>query len=165
MPTLPWSRRPNADLPRPHEQREGDVARQPGRRLASPGSMDQCSPVMDTTISLDGWDIHRFDDTDWGPWSGTAGDTKAKMTLGPATGTTSRSSTCTATSATAVHHDVATSRSAHDVLLRLIDRHGPESGVSEMTTGDGGDAAGGVRHTRTSPPTRVPHAYIVIFKL
>jgi len=26
--------------------------------------------MMDTTISLEGWDIHRFDATDWGPWSG-----------------------------------------------------------------------------------------------
>jgi mannose-6-phosphate isomerase-like protein (cupin superfamily) len=34
---------------------------------------------MEATISLDGWDIHRFDETEWGPWSGSAGDAKAKI--------------------------------------------------------------------------------------
>ena len=36
-------------------------------------------------ISLDGWDIKRFEETDWVPWGGTSGDARAKI-LGAADG-------------------------------------------------------------------------------
>ncbi len=40
--------------------------------------------MSDTQISLDGWDIGKFDDTEWVPW-GSRGDARAKV-LGSADG-------------------------------------------------------------------------------
>ena len=40
---------------------------------------------MSTEISLDGWDIKKFDDEEWVSWSGAAGDARAKI-LGVADG-------------------------------------------------------------------------------
>jgi hypothetical protein len=39
---------------------------------------------VDTALSLDGWDMKRFDDLEWGPW-GSTGDARAKI-LGNADG-------------------------------------------------------------------------------
>jgi hypothetical protein len=39
---------------------------------------------MNNEISLDGWDIKKFDDLEWGPW-GSRGDARAKI-LGIADG-------------------------------------------------------------------------------
>jgi hypothetical protein len=36
-------------------------------------------------VSLDGWDINRFEKTDWVPWGGASGDARAKI-LGVADG-------------------------------------------------------------------------------
>ena len=40
---------------------------------------------MATEISLEGWDIKKFDATEWSPWGGARGDARAKV-LGVADG-------------------------------------------------------------------------------
>src|SRR5262249_57751423 len=66
------------------------VLQLPGRVGYSVAAVhDREATVMDQTrdISLDGWDIVRADESDWMPWTGSAGEARAKI-LGTADGYT-----------------------------------------------------------------------------
>ena len=110
---------------------------------------------MDTTISLDGWDIHRFDDTDWGPWSGTAGEAKAKI-MGVGDGY------YVALVDAAPGYRGAPHVHEYAEFFSLIDGTVQNQG-EVMTKGDGYVAAAGSSHTDFA--TETGPRYIVIFKL
>lgn len=110
---------------------------------------------MDTTISLTGWDIHRFDDTEWGPWSGAAGEAKAKV-LGSGDGY----------SVALVEAEPGYRGNPHvhehAEFFTLLDGSVRNQGT-EMTKGDGYVAAAGSSHTDFETTTGA--RYVVIFKI
>lgn len=109
---------------------------------------------MSADISLDGWDIVNAADTEWMPWTGDAGEARAKI-LGSADGYTVvfveaqpgyRGSPHTHTHAEFNHIVSGTIRT---------------QGV-EMTAGDGYAAAAGSTHTDFETETGA--SYVVAFK-
>ena len=110
---------------------------------------------METTISLEGWDIHRFDDTEWGPWSGETGEAKAKI-IGAGDGYyAALVEAMPGYSGTPHEHDAAE-------FFFLVDGKVRNQG-QPMTKGDGYIAAAGSVHTDFATETGA--TYIVIFKL
>ena len=112
---------------------------------------------MDQTrdISLDGWDIVRADETDWMPWTGSAGEARAKI-LGTADGYTVTLVEAQPGYAGSPHeHSHAEFNYVVEGTLRNQGR--------EMSAGDGYAAAAGSTHTDFSTDTGA--TYIVIFKL
>jgi quercetin dioxygenase-like cupin family protein len=110
---------------------------------------------MESTISLDGWDIHRFDDTDWGPWSGSSGEARAKV-LGSGDGYY--------VALVEAEPGYRGSPHVHEhaeffTLLRGTVRNQGRT----MTEGDGYVAAAGSSHTDFGTDTGA--RYVVIFKL
>jgi mannose-6-phosphate isomerase-like protein (cupin superfamily) len=110
---------------------------------------------MDTTISLDGWDIHRFDATDWGPWSGSAGQAKAKV-LGAGDGYFAALVQAEPGYAGTPHEH--TSAEFFYLVEGMVRNQG-----TEMSTGDGYVAAAGSTHTDFATETGA--TYLVIFKV
>jgi mannose-6-phosphate isomerase-like protein (cupin superfamily) len=110
---------------------------------------------MNDTISLDGWDIHRFDDTDWGPWSGSAGEAKAKI-MGSGDGY----------HVALVQAEPGYRGSAHvhehAEFFTLLDGTVRNQGT-EMGAGDGYVAAAGSTHTDFGTDTGA--RYVVVFKI
>ena len=111
---------------------------------------------MDTTdISLEGWDIVRNDETDWVPWTGSAGEARAKV-LGSGDGYM----------VVLVEAQPGYVGSAHEhayaefnyVVSGTLRNQG-----AEMSAGDGYAAAAGSTHTDFA--TESGATYIVIFKI
>ena len=109
-------------------------------------------PHMD--ISLSGWDIARFDDTEWAPW-GSGGNARAKV-LGTADGFV----------VALVEADPGYSgephEHAHPEFLYVIDGTLRNQG-EEMGSGDGYAAAPGSTHADFATSTGA--TYVSIFKL
>jgi quercetin dioxygenase-like cupin family protein len=118
---------------------------------------DREATGMDQTrdISLEGWDIVRADETDWMPWTGSAGQARAKV-LGTADGYT----------VTLVEAQPGYAGSPHEhahgefnyVIAGTLRNQG-----REMSAGDGYAAAAGSTHTDFATDTGA--TYLVIFKL
>jgi quercetin dioxygenase-like cupin family protein len=110
---------------------------------------------MEATISLDGWDIRRFDETEWGPWSGSAGEAKAKI-LGSGDGY----------SVALVDAEPGYRGSPHvhehAEFFTLLEGTVRNQGT-ELTKGDAYVAAAGSTHTDFATDTGA--RYVVIFKL
>ena len=106
-------------------------------------------------ISLDGWDIARTDDTEWLPWSGSAGEARAQI-LGSADGYT-----VTLVQAQPGYEGtphVHTHPEFNYVIDGVIRNQG-----QDMKAGDGYAAAAGSSHGEFS--TSSGATYLVIFKL
>jgi len=111
--------------------------------------------MTEATISLEGWDIHHFDDTEWGPWSGLAGEAKAKV-LGAGDGYYVALVQAEPGYRGTPHvHD-------HPEFFYLVDGSVRNQG-EDMARGDGYVAAAGSSHTDFATDTGA--RYIVIFKL
>ena len=110
---------------------------------------------MDTAISLDGWDIHKFDQTDWGPWSGESGDAQAKI-MGVGDGYYVALVEAKAGYRGTPHEHT------NAEFFYLVDGEVQNQG-QQMTTGDGYVAAAGSTHTDFATDTGA--TYVVIFKL
>jgi quercetin dioxygenase-like cupin family protein len=112
---------------------------------------------MDQTrdISLSGWDIVRNDEADWMPWTGSAGEARAKI-LGSADGyTVTLVEAQPGYAGTPHEHTHAEFEYVIDGSLRTQGR--------EMSAGDGYAAAAGSTHTVFATDTGA--TYLVIFKL
>ena len=110
---------------------------------------------MAEPISLDGWNIVHTDDTEWMPWTGTAGEARAKV-LGSADGYTVVLVEAKAGYQGAPHeHGYA---EFNHVLSGKIRNQG-----EIMSAGDGYGAAPGSTHTDFEVESDA--AYLVIFKL
>jgi quercetin dioxygenase-like cupin family protein len=105
--------------------------------------------------SLDGWDIVRADEADWMPWTGSAGEARAKV-LGTADGYTVVLVEAKPGYRGAEHeHAYAEFNYVIDGTLR--------NQGQEMKAGDGYAAAAGSSHADFETTTGA--TYIVIFKL
>ncbi|HEY4397403.1 MAG TPA: cupin domain-containing protein [Acidimicrobiia bacterium] len=112
---------------------------------------------MDQTqdISLEGWNIVRADDTEWVPWTGSAGEARAKI-LGTADGYM----------VTLVEAQPGYAGSPHEheypefnyVVQGILRNQG-----QQMSAGDGYAAAAGSTHTDFQTETGA--TYIVVFKI
>jgi quercetin dioxygenase-like cupin family protein len=108
-----------------------------------------------TDISLDGWDIVRADETEWVPWTGSAGEARAKI-LGSADGYM----------VVVVEAQPGYAGTAHEhthaefnyVVAGTVRNQG-----QQMSAGDGYAAAAGSTHTDFA--TNSGATYIVIFKI
>jgi quercetin dioxygenase-like cupin family protein len=110
---------------------------------------------MNEAISLDGWDIVRAEDAEWLPWTGSAGEARAKV-LGSADGYTVMLVEAQPGYAGNPHeHAHAEFSYVVSGALRNQDQ--------QMAAGDGYAAAAGSTHTDFA--TDVGATYIVIFKL
>ncbi|MEX0664639.1 MAG: cupin domain-containing protein [Acidimicrobiia bacterium] len=105
-------------------------------------------------VSLDGWDIQRFDDVEWAPW-GSTGKARAKI-IGVADGYM----------VALVEADPGYTGDAHEhtnaEFFHLIEGSVRNQGV-EMKAGDGFAAAAGSTHTDFT--TDIGARYLSIFKL
>ena len=110
---------------------------------------------MSVDISLDGWDIVRASEADWMPWTGAAGEARAKI-LGSADGYT----------VVLVEAQPGYRGNAHvhehaefnHVVAGTLRNQG-----QEMAAGDGYAAAAGSSHTDFATDTGA--TYIVVFKI
>lgn len=112
---------------------------------------------MDQTrdISLAGWDIVRNDEADWMPWTGSAGEARAKI-LGSADGyTVTLVEAQPGYAGTPHEHTHAEFEYVIDGTLQTQGR--------EMSAGDGYAAAAGSTHTVFATDTGA--TYLVIFKI
>jgi quercetin dioxygenase-like cupin family protein len=106
-------------------------------------------------ISLDGWDIVSADEADWMPWTGSAGEARAKV-LGSANGYTSVLVEAKPGYRGSEHeHAYAEFNYVVDGTLRNQGR--------EMKAGDGYAAAAGSTHADFETDTGAK--YIVIFRI
>ena len=107
-------------------------------------------------ISLDGWTIVRADETDWVPWTGSAGEARAKV-LGTADGYMDgiHSTRNSVTAGSPHEHGHAEFNYVVEGTLRNQGR--------QMSAGDGYAAAAGSTHTDFETETGA--TYIVIFKI
>jgi quercetin dioxygenase-like cupin family protein len=106
-------------------------------------------------ISLEGWDIVNADETEWMPWTGAAGEARAKV-LGSADGYTAVLVEAQPGYVGAPHeHSFAEFNYVVAGTLRTQGR--------VMTAGDGYAAAAGSTHTDFA--TDAGATYIVIFKI
>ena len=106
-------------------------------------------------ISLDGWDIVSADEADWMPWSGSAGEARAKV-LGSADGYTAVMVEAKPGYRGSEHEHAYTEFNyVVDGTLRNQRR--------EMKAGDGYAAAAGSTHADFATDTGAP--YIVVFKI
>jgi mannose-6-phosphate isomerase-like protein (cupin superfamily) len=110
---------------------------------------------MDTMISLAGWDMHDFDDAEWGPWGGSAGEARAKI-LGVGDGY----------HVALVEAQPGYRGSPHEhtsaEFFYLVDGAVRNQG-RDLTAGAGYVAASGSTHTDFG--TDAGASYIVVFKL
>ena len=107
------------------------------------------------TISLQGWNIVRADESDWLPWSGSAGEARAKI-LGSADGYT-----VVLVEAQAGYHGnahVHTFPEFNYVVDGTVRNQG-----QEMKAGDGYAAAAGSSHDDFATDSGA--TYVVIFKI
>ena len=106
-------------------------------------------------VSLDGWDIKRFEETDWVPWGGTGGDARAKV-LGVADGFY----------VALIEAQPGYRGDAHEhkypEFLSVIDGEVRNQGQL-MVQGDGYAAAPGSSHTDFGTETGA--TYLLVFKL
>jgi uncharacterized protein len=109
---------------------------------------------VDTALSLDGWDMKRFDDLEWGPW-GSTGDARAKI-LGNADGYM--------VALVEAQPGYKGDPHVHDFaeFFYLISGKLRNQG-QQMAAGDGYAAAAGSTHTDFE--TEDGATYIVIFKI
>jgi hypothetical protein len=106
-------------------------------------------------ISLEGWNIVLADETGWAPWSGSAGEARAKV-LGTADGYTVTLVEAQPGYAGSPHeHGYAEFNYVVEGTLRNQGR--------EMSAGDGYAASAGSTHTDFETETGA--TYIVIFKI
>jgi quercetin dioxygenase-like cupin family protein len=106
-------------------------------------------------ISLEGWDIVSADDADWMPWTGSAGEARAKI-LGSADGYTSVLVEAKPGYRGSEHeHGYAEFNYVVEGTLRNQGR--------EMKAGDGYAAAAGSSHADFETDTGA--TYIVIFRI
>jgi quercetin dioxygenase-like cupin family protein len=106
-------------------------------------------------ISLEGWDIVRADDAEWMPWTGDAGEARAKI-LGSADGYTVVLVEAQPGYRGSPHvHEHA---EFNHVVSGTLRNQG-----QEMSAGDGYAAAAGSTHTDFATDTGA--TYVVIFKL
>ncbi|HMG26680.1 MAG TPA: cupin domain-containing protein [Acidimicrobiia bacterium] len=112
---------------------------------------------MDQTrdISLEGWDIVRDEETDWMPWTGAAGEARAKI-LGTADGYTVTLVEAQPGYAGSPHEH------AHAEFNYVIEGTLRNQG-REMSAGDGYAAAAGSTHADFATDTGA--TYLVIFKI
>jgi quercetin dioxygenase-like cupin family protein len=110
---------------------------------------------MSTDIALEGWDIVRGDEAEWMPWTGSAGDARAKV-LGTADGYTVVLVEAQPGYRGAAHEH------AHAEFNYVVSGALRNQGQA-MTAGDGYAAAAGSSHTDFATDTGA--TYIVIFKL
>ena len=108
-----------------------------------------------TDISLDGWNIVRADDIDWGSWLGSAGQARAKV-LGTADGYT------VVLVEAEPGYEGTQHMHTHAEFNYVIDGTVRNQGV-EMKAGDGYAAAAGSSHTDFATDTGA--TYLVIFKI
>src|SRR5262245_40544989 len=110
---------------------------------------------MAMTSSLDGWNIVRADEADWLPWTGSAGEARAKL-LGSADGYT----------VALVEAKPGYSRNphlhAHAEFNYVVEGTVRNQG-QDMKAGDGYAAAAGSSHDDFA--TESGATYVVIFKL
>ena len=111
--------------------------------------------AMSSEISLEGWDIKKAADEDWMPWSGSAGEARAKI-LGVADGyyVTLVEAQPGYVGAPHVHE--------HPEFNYVIDGSVRNQG-QVMVRGDGYAAAAGSTHTDFATETGA--SYLVIFKI
>jgi quercetin dioxygenase-like cupin family protein len=108
-----------------------------------------------TPISLEGWDIVRADETDWVPWTGSAGAARAKV-LGAADGYT----------VVLVEAKPGYRGSSHvhaHTEFNFVVNGSLRNQGREMVAGDGYAAAAGSTHDDFE--TASGATYVVIFKL
>jgi quercetin dioxygenase-like cupin family protein len=106
-------------------------------------------------ISLEGWNIVSADDTEWMPWTGSAGEARAKI-LGTADGYTMVLVEAKPGYRGSEHEH------AHTEFNYVVDGTLRNQGL-EMKAGDGYAAAAGSKHTDFATDSGA--TYIVIFKL
>jgi hypothetical protein len=106
-------------------------------------------------ISLDGWDIGHADQAEWMPWTGSAGDARAKV-LASADGYTVVLVEAQSGYAGSAH--VHGHAEFNYVVAGTLRNQG-----QTMSAGDGYAAAAGSSHTEFSTDTGA--TYIVVFKL
>ena len=106
-------------------------------------------------VSLDGWNIVRADDTEWMPWSGSAGEARAKI-LGSADGYTVTLVEAQPGYAGTLHEHT------HAEFNYVVDGTIRNQGQL-MSAGDAYAAAAGSTHTDFETDTGA--IYIVVFKL
>ena len=112
---------------------------------------------MDQThyVSLEGWNIVRADDTEWVPWTGSAGEARAKI-LGTADGYM----------VTLVEAQPGYAGAPHEhanAEFNYVVRGTLRNQGQEMSAGDGYAAAAGSTHADFETETGA--TYIVIFKI
>jgi quercetin dioxygenase-like cupin family protein len=110
---------------------------------------------MSSEISLDGWDIKKAGDEEWMPWTGSAGEARAKI-LGSADGyfVTLVEAKPGYEGAPHVH--------AHAEFNYVVDGTVRNQGQT-MERGDGYAAAAGSTHTDFATETGA--TYLVVFKI
>ena len=106
-------------------------------------------------ISLDGWDIKRFDQEEWVPWGGASGDARAKV-LGVADGF------YLALIEAQPGYRGVPHEHKHPEFLSVIDGEVRNQG-QPMTRGDGYAAAPGSTHSDFGTDTGA--SYVLVFKL
>ena len=106
-------------------------------------------------ISLEGWDIKRFAETDWVPWGGSEGDARAKI-LGIADGF------YLALIEAGPGYRGDPHEHAYPEFLSVIDGEVRNQG-QPMVRGDGYAAAPGSSHTDFGTETGA--TYLLVFKL
>jgi quercetin dioxygenase-like cupin family protein len=109
----------------------------------------------ETEVSLDGWDIVKADEAEWMPWTGSAGEARAKV-LGSADGYT----------VVLVEAQPGYRGSAHvhgNAEFHYLVSGSLRNQGQEMKAGDGYAAAAGSSHTDFATDTGA--TYVVIFKL
>lgn len=106
-------------------------------------------------VSLEGWNIVRADDTEWMPWTGSAGEARAKI-LGSADGYTVTLVEAQPGYAGTPHEHT------HAEFNYVVDGTIRNQGQF-MSAGDGYAAAAGSTHTDFETDTGA--TYIVVFKL
>ena len=112
---------------------------------------------MDQTqdISLEGWNVVRTDEADWVPWTGSAGEARAKI-LGTADGYMVTMVEAQPGYAGSPHEH------AHPEFNYVVEGTLRNQG-QQMSAGDGYAAAAGSTHTDFETDTGA--TYIVIFKI
>jgi mannose-6-phosphate isomerase-like protein (cupin superfamily) len=105
-------------------------------------------------VTLDGWDIKRFDDAEWAPWGGT-GTARAKI-VGSADGYVVALVEAQAGYVGDPHEH------AHPEFFHLMDGTVRNQGVA-MKPGDGYAAGAGSTHADFATDTGA--RYLIIFKL
>jgi hypothetical protein len=111
--------------------------------------------TVQTEVSLEGWDIVRAADGEWMPWSGSAGEARAKV-LGSADG-------YTAVLVEARPGYVGSPHEHANAEFNYVVSGTVRNQGRPMTAGDGYAAAAGSTHTDFATDTGA--TYVVIFKL